>query len=111
MRARHQTYRGTLDGSEVRAPLPQPKRFSRHHQPVGGGSGCSRTASALSASAAPEAGEKPASPGTLRKIPIGVFDPAFPNLSSDELIDKCASWEWRRWRSGLAAIPIQLTVR
>ena len=50
-----------------------------------------RTASALSASAAAEAGEKPASPGALRKIPIGVFDPAFPDLSLDEFIGKCSS--------------------
>jgi sugar phosphate isomerase/epimerase len=49
------------------------------------------TASALSASAAPEAGDKPASPSPLRKIPIGVFDPAFPHLSLDEFIEKCVS--------------------
>jgi sugar phosphate isomerase/epimerase len=49
------------------------------------------TASALSASRAPEADEKTASPGPLRKIPIGVFDSAFPNLSLDEFIEKCAS--------------------
>ena len=47
-----------------------------------------RTASALARKAPAESGEQNCSPGAMRKIPIGVFDPAFPNLSTDELIDK-----------------------
>jgi sugar phosphate isomerase/epimerase len=30
-------------------------------------------------------------PGSRRKIPIGVFDPAFPDLTLDQLVDKYAS--------------------
>jgi len=30
-------------------------------------------------------------PGSRRKIPIGVFDPAFPDLTTDQLVDKYAS--------------------
>src|SRR6266403_4200095 len=48
-----------------------------------------KTASGLTRDALSDA-EQPASAGTLRKIPIGVFDPAFPNLSTDEMIDKFA---------------------
>lgn len=47
-----------------------------------------RSASALARSAPAESGEQTASPGAMRKIPIGVFDPAFPNLSTNEMIDK-----------------------
>src|SRR5437773_1526829 len=32
-----------------------------------------------------------AAPGSRRKIPIGVFDPAFPDLTTDQLVDKYAS--------------------
>ena len=49
-----------------------------------------RTSSALTA-ASPGADEQPAQAGKLSKIPIGVFDPAFPNLSLDEMIDKFAA--------------------
>jgi sugar phosphate isomerase/epimerase len=49
-----------------------------------------RGASALGAATASDQGERPASTSSLRKIPIGVFDPAFPNLSLDEMIDKFA---------------------
>ena len=50
-----------------------------------------RTASALAGDTASQSAEKPASPAPLRKIPIGVFDPAFPKLSLDEMIDKFVS--------------------
>ncbi|MGH9502275.1 MAG: sugar phosphate isomerase/epimerase family protein [Terriglobales bacterium] len=49
-----------------------------------------RAASALGGSVSAQSDEKPASPGQLRKIPIGVFDPAFPKLSLEEMIDKFA---------------------
>src|SRR6266849_10958699 len=32
-----------------------------------------------------------AAPGSRRKIPIGVFDPAFPDLTLDQLVEKYAS--------------------
>ncbi len=34
---------------------------------------------------------QPAAHGSRRKIPIGVFDPAFPDLTLDQLVDKYAS--------------------
>ena len=49
-----------------------------------------RTASALTAGPRPRLVNSRRAPGALRKIPIGVFDPAFPNLSLDEMIDKFA---------------------
>src|SRR5579862_2040830 len=64
-----------------------------------------RTASALTAGPASKAGEPDASPGTLRKIPIGVFDPAFPNLSTDEMIDKLASWGVEAMEIGTGGYP------
>lgn len=70
-----------------------------------------RTASALAGNSPLQSGEKTMSPGAMRKIPIGVFDPAFPDLSTDEMIDKFAGWGWRRWRSEPAAIPIQPIVQ
>jgi len=35
-----QNFRGTLHGSEVGTPIPQPKRLSHHHKHIGSGSGC-----------------------------------------------------------------------
>ncbi len=46
----------------------------------------------VSAVAAPQGTGTPiASPGSRRKIPIGVFDPAFPDLTLDQLVEKYAS--------------------
>ena len=56
-------------------------------------------------SAASESGEKPASPGAMRKIPIGVFDPAFPNLSLEEMIDKFAGWGVEAVEIGTGGYP------
>ncbi len=64
-----------------------------------------RTASALSGGPAPQSDEKPATPGTLRKIPIGVFDPAFPNLSTEEMIDKFAAWGVEAVEIGTGGYP------
>src|SRR5260370_29151123 len=42
--------------------------------------------------AAPQSeGPDMSSPGARRKIPIGVFDPAFPDLTLDQLVEKYAS--------------------
>ncbi len=46
---------------------------------------------ALSAAAPQTEGTPTAAPGSRRKIPIGVFDPAFPDLTTDQLVDKYAS--------------------
>jgi sugar phosphate isomerase/epimerase len=45
----------------------------------------------LSAAAPQSEGTSNARPGSRRKIPIGVFDPAFPDLTLDQLVDKYAS--------------------
>ena len=63
-----------------------------------------KTASALTRDALSDA-DQPASAGTLRKIPIGVFDPAFPNLSTDEMIDKFASWGVEAVEIGTGGYP------
>jgi sugar phosphate isomerase/epimerase len=39
----------------------------------------------------------------MRKIPIGVFDPAFPDLSTDAMIEKFAGW-------GVEAVEIPVLV-
>ena len=42
--------------------------------------------------AAPQADDTPSgAPGSRSKIPIGVFDPAFPDLTVDQLVEKYAS--------------------
>src|SRR3954471_4903124 len=64
-----------------------------------------RTASALPGRGALESGEKTPSPAPLRKIPIGVFDPAFPNLSLDEFIEKCASMGVEAVEIGTSGYP------
>ena len=64
-----------------------------------------RAASALAGGPGPQSDEKPATPGPLRKIPIGVFDPAFPNLSTDEMIDKFAAWGVEAVEIGTGGYP------
>jgi sugar phosphate isomerase/epimerase len=46
---------------------------------------------ALSAAVPQSEGTTAATPGSRRKIPIGVFDPAFPDLTLDQLVEKYAS--------------------
>jgi sugar phosphate isomerase/epimerase len=43
---------------------------------------------ALSANAPQSSGSESSSPHPRRKIPIGVFDPAFPDLTLDQLVEK-----------------------
>ncbi|MGA8309277.1 MAG: TIM barrel protein, partial [Terriglobales bacterium] len=64
-----------------------------------------RTAAALAHNLSAQSGEKTMSPGTLRKIPIGVFDPAFPKLSTDEMIDKLAGWGVEAVEIGTGGYP------
>ncbi len=45
----------------------------------------------LSAAAPQTEGTPTVAPGSRRKIPIGVFDPAFPDLTTDQLVNKYAS--------------------
>ena len=46
---------------------------------------------ALSAAMPQTGGAPAAAPGSRRKIPIGVFDPAFPDLTLDQLVEKYES--------------------
>src|SRR5258707_6230494 len=46
---------------------------------------------ALSAAVPQSEGMSAAAPSARRKIPIGVFDPAFPDLTLDQLVEKYAS--------------------
>jgi len=39
-----------------------------------------------------------ASAGSLRKIPIGVFDPVYEKLSLDEMLDRVSALALRPWR-------------
>ena len=64
-----------------------------------------RTTSAFPASTTSESGEKSSSSTSLRKIPIGVFDPAFPNLSLEEMIDKVAGWGVEAVEIGTGGYP------
>src|ERR1700747_267767 len=64
-----------------------------------------RSASALTRKAPAESGEKNMLPGAMRKIPIGVFDPAFPKLSTDELIEKFVSLGVEAVEIGTGACP------
>src|SRR5437016_12159384 len=61
-----------------------------------------RTTSAFPGSATSESGEESTS---ARKIPIGVFDPAFPNLSLEEMIDKFAGWGVEAVEIGTGGYP------
>ncbi|HXP16973.1 MAG TPA: sugar phosphate isomerase/epimerase, partial [Terriglobales bacterium] len=52
-----------------------------------------------------DSGERPLPPGAARKIPIGVFDPAFPDLSLDQMIDKFAGWGVEAVEIGTGGYP------
>jgi sugar phosphate isomerase/epimerase len=41
----------------------------------------------------------------LRKIPIGVFDPAFPNLSLDQMLEKYSAWGVEAAEIGTGGYP------
>jgi len=67
------------------------------------------TAGALAASTAlPALGaaqETPLAGGVARKIPIGVFDPAFPDLSLDQMLEKYAAWGVEAAEIGTGGYP------
>src|SRR5947208_14170322 len=56
--------------------------------------------SAFGAVATQESGSRPLSPGAARKIPIGVFDPAFPDMPLDQMIEKVGGWGVEGGESG-----------
>jgi sugar phosphate isomerase/epimerase len=63
--------------------------------------------SGSSAKASSEGNTIQNSPSTksLRKIPIGVFDPAFPNLSLDEMLDKVSGYGLEAMEIGTGCYP------
>jgi sugar phosphate isomerase/epimerase len=58
-----------------------------------------------SASPEPPPQETPLAPGAARKIPIGVFDPAFPDLPLDEMIEKFSNWGVEAVEIGTGGYP------
>lgn len=58
----------------------------------------------VNSAAVPEPQSSPAA-GSPRKLLIGVFDPAFPDLSLDEMIDKCAAWGIEAFEIGTGGYP------
>jgi len=62
---------------------------------------------AANAAAAPVPSETPV-PAGARKIPIGVFDPAYPNLSTDEFIDKVSALGLEAVEIGTGGYPNSL---
>src|SRR3984893_7922095 len=64
-----------------------------------------RSASGLTGNMISDSGERPLPPGAARKIPIGVFDPAVPNLSLDQMIDKFAGWGVEAVEIGTGGYP------
>src|SRR5437899_11729755 len=61
--------------------------------------------SAFGAVAAEESGSRPLSPGAARKIPIGVFDPAFPDMPLDQMIETFAGWGVEAVEFGTGGYP------
>ena len=61
--------------------------------------------SAFGAVATQESGSRPLSPGAARKIPIGVFDPAFPDMPLDQMIEKFAGWGVEAVEIGTGGYP------
>jgi sugar phosphate isomerase/epimerase len=47
----------------------------------------------------------PPASGSLRKIPIGVFDPVFPDLSLDQMLDKVAGYGLEAMEIGTGGYP------
>src|SRR2546429_9227086 len=62
--------------------------------------------SAFGAVATQEPGSRPLSPGAARKIPIGVFDPAFPDMPLDQMIEKFAGWGAAPVETGKGSDPV-----
>ena len=56
------------------------------------------------ASAEPEP-TAPLPEGKMRKIPIGVFDPAFPDLTLDQMLDKLSGWGVEAMEIGTGGYP------
>jgi sugar phosphate isomerase/epimerase len=67
-----------------------------------------RAAPALAGGPAQSSSNDPLPKSVARKIPIGVFDPAFPKLSLEEMIDKFSSWGVEAVEIGTGGYPASL---
>src|SRR5437016_14181964 len=61
--------------------------------------------SAFGAVATQESGSRPLASGAARKIPIGVFDPAFPDMPLDEMLEKFSGWGVEAVELGTGGYP------
>src|SRR5207247_6345150 len=83
-------------------------RSRRHFLAASGGriaAAAAGNTSAFGAVATQESGSRPLSPGAARKIPIGVFDPAFPDMPLDQMIEKFAGWGVEAVEIGTGGYP------
>src|SRR5260221_13554122 len=69
---------------------------------VAKGANLSASHAALSS---PASGSAQASTGSLRKIPIGVFDPVYEKLSLDEMLDRVSALGLEAMEIGTAGYP------
>jgi len=63
------------------------------------------SSSAFGAGPEQESGSRPLPPSAARKIPIGVFDPAFPDMPLDQMIEKFAGWGVEAVEIGTGGYP------
>src|SRR5437763_14059537 len=61
--------------------------------------------SAFGAVATEESRSRPLSPGAARKIPSGVFDPTFPDMRLDQMIEGFAGWGVEAVEIGTGGYP------
>src|SRR5271169_921485 len=65
----------------------------------------------------PEVSSRPSSSAATqasslkRKLPIGVFDPVYADLSMDEMLDKVSALASKRWKLAPEAILVRITVQ
>jgi sugar phosphate isomerase/epimerase len=62
-------------------------------------------AASASSTASAVAGQQTTNAGTRRKIPLGVFDPAFPDLPLDQMLDKVQSFGLEAMEIGTGGYP------
>src|SRR5262249_42622845 len=84
-------------------PSPERRKFLS----TAGGTLAASVALPMLAGASPAAAmqEAPLAPGVARKIPIGVFDPALPDWSTDEMIEKFVAWGVEAVEIGTGGYP------
>jgi len=75
--------------------------------PAGAAWAASDSASPAESAAFPPAPSRTPSIGAEKKIPIGVFDPVYDNLSLDAMLEKFRRSGSKRWKSAPAVIQQQ----